>query len=161
LSVSAFVLCTSYSNSRLMIMSNQVSTQVAKLGKILADPGTIGSYQQTIAVTLTILKETAVLAWYVLCLTLVASDWFWHNSIATGKKARTWLSHLQAEDNSEISNQVGKGVLTAGKSSVGFLISQARSQVGLPAKPEAAPEAAVTEANPIAPAPTAPTTPAE
>jgi hypothetical protein len=139
-------------------MSNQVSTQVAKLGKILADPGTIGSYQQTIAVTITILKETAVLGWYVLCLTLVASDWFWHSSIATGKKARTWLNNLQAEDNSEISNQVGKGVLTAGKSSVDFLISQARSQVGLPAKPI---EAAVTEAKPIAPAPTAPTTPVE
>jgi hypothetical protein len=135
-------------------MSNQVSAQVAKLGKILADPGTIGSYQQTIAVTVMILKETALLAWYVLCLTLVASDWFWHNSIATGQKARVWLNSLQSESTDELPNQVGKGMMTAGKSSVEFLISQARSQVGLPAKPETAAIAAPTVTAPTVTAPT-------
>jgi hypothetical protein len=135
-------------------MSNQVSTQAAKLGKIVADPSTLGSYQQTLSVTLTILKETALLAWYVLCLTLVASDWFWHNSIATGKKARTWLSSLQTENSDEIPTQVSKSMMTAGKSSVDFLIAQARSQVGLPAKPV---EATVTEVpKAIAPTPAIP-----
>jgi hypothetical protein len=143
-------------------MSNQVSTQVAKLSKLLADPATLGSYQQTLAVTINILKETAVLAWFVLCLALVAGDWFWTNSIATGKNVRTWLSHLQTEDSSEIPNQVSKGMMTVGKSGVGFLVAQARSQVGLPEKPVEA--AVVTEETPaIAPKTTAPqpTTPTE
>jgi hypothetical protein len=137
-------------------MSNQLSAQAAKLGKIISDPGTLGSYQQTLTVTLTILKETAVLAWFVLCLSLVAIDWFWHRSIATGQRTRTWLSNLQTVDSNEIPNQVGQGVLTAGKSGVSYVIAQAREQIGLPAKPEeAAPmttpikSAAPVEAAPI------------
>jgi hypothetical protein len=119
-------------------MSNQLSAQAAKLGKIISDPGTLGSYQQTLAVTLTILKETAVLAWFVLCLSLVAIDWFWHGAIGTGQRTRTWLSNLQTVDSNEIPNQVGQGVLTAGKSGVSYVVAQAREQIGLPAKAEAA-----------------------
>jgi hypothetical protein len=117
-------------------MSNQLSAQVTKLAKLISDPGTLGSYQQTLAVTLNILKETAVLAWFVLCLSLVAIDWFWHSSIATGQKARTWLSELKTVDSNEIPNQVSQGMLTAGKSGISYVVAQARDQIGLPAKPE-------------------------
>jgi hypothetical protein len=130
-------------------MSNQFSTQATKLGKLISDPGTLGSYQQTLAVTLTILKETVVLAWFFLCLALVAIDWFWHRSIATGQQTRTWLSSLQTVDSNDIPNQVSQGMLTAGKSGISYVVAQARDQIGLPAKTEEVKTAA--EVAPITP----------
>jgi hypothetical protein len=132
-------------------MNNQLSAQATKLGKLISDPGTLGSYQQTLAVTLNILKETVLLAWYVLCLSLVAIDWFWHRSIATGQQARTWLSDLQTVDSNELPNQVSQGMLTAGKSGISYVVAQARDQIGLPAKPEESKPAEVTPAPAVIP----------
>jgi hypothetical protein len=119
-------------------MSNQVSTQAAKLGKLLSDPGTLGSYQQTLAVTIAILKEAAVLAWLVLCLVLVAGDWFWDNSIAAGQKARAWINSLQEANTEDLSNQVGKSVMDVSKTGLSYVVAQAREQIGLPAKEKTA-----------------------
>ncbi len=136
-------------------MSKQISQQASKVSKLLGDPGTISSYKQALTVTIAILKETALLIWLVLCLGLVAIDWFWTNSIAVGRNARTWIEGFETTDKNELPNQLGQSMLLASQSSLNFLVTQAREQIGLPAKstetlPMAKP-AAIAPANPPKP----------
>jgi hypothetical protein len=131
-------------------MTNPLPAQIAKLRQIITAQETLSSYQQVVAVTWTILKETAVLLWLVLCLVLVAADWFWTNSLQTGRKARAWVNSFDLEqtDSNQMASQMGQTIVTAGKASLDYAIAQAREQLGLPTKPEAAVPAPV---KPIAP----------
>lgn len=118
------------------IMSTQISAQASKLWQIVSAPSTAEIYQQALAVTVTILRETANLVWLVFCLVLVAFDWFWNNSIALGRKARAWVNRFDSADNSQKASQMGQEIMVAGRSSLDYLIAQAREQLGLPMKSE-------------------------
>ncbi|MBE9177841.1 hypothetical protein IQ268_04495 [Oculatella sp. LEGE 06141] len=115
-------------------MSNQISSQAAQLWRTISAQETGHTYQQTLAVTWTILKETVVLVWLVMCLAVVAVDWFWNGSIAAGQQARTWFNHFEQPDTRLMASEAGRAVLSAGKSGVAFTLSQAREQLGLPDK---------------------------
>jgi hypothetical protein len=146
-------------------MTNPLPAQITKLRQIITAPETLTSYQQVVAVTWTILKETAVLLWLVLCLVLVAADWFWTNSVLIGRKARAWVNSFDLEqtDSNQMASQMGQTIVTAGKSSLDYAIAQAREQLGLPTKPEVAVPPAVSPAapKPAAPAPVQPIAPAQ
>lgn len=116
-------------------MSKPISEQANKLWQIVTAPGTIDSYKQAVVATWTILKESAILIWLTFCLILVAFDWFWDNSIATGRRVRAWVNGFDRSDTSQVASQMGKGALAAGKISLDYVVTQARAQVGLAAKP--------------------------
>jgi hypothetical protein len=115
-------------------MSKPISDQANKLWQIIIAPNTADSYKQALGVTWTILKEAALLIWLVLCLVLVVFDWFWDNSIAAGQNTRAWFSRFTSDDTSQVASEMGKGLLAAGKTSLDYVVAQAREQVGLPAK---------------------------
>ncbi|MGJ3246095.1 MAG: hypothetical protein ACFE0I_08480 [Elainellaceae cyanobacterium] len=115
-------------------MSSKIQNQSAKVWQILANPETAKTYKDAIVITWNILKETAVLLWLVVCLVLVAADWFWTNSILAGRRSRLWLSSLEGVDTSDLTSEAGKKLLSASKASFLGTISQAREQLGLPQK---------------------------
>ncbi|MBF2003871.1 MAG: hypothetical protein IGS38_24520 [Synechococcales cyanobacterium M58_A2018_015] len=125
-------------------MSNPISTQAHKLWQLLSAPSTASAYGQALSVTWTILKETALLLWLVLCLVLVAFDWFWHRSIAAGQRTRAWVDSLSAQDTNQMASRMGQGILAASQTSLQRLVAQARTQLNLPAQPLANPPVVTT-----------------
>jgi uncharacterized membrane protein YdfJ with MMPL/SSD domain len=118
-------------------MNQQISSQASKLWQTLSAPHTVENYKQALAVTWNILKEAGVLIWLVFCLFLVAIDWFWTFSINAGRNFRTWINSFDNEsDSSQIASQVGKNLLGSSSAAMQYAVTQARQQLGLPAKPE-------------------------
>lgn len=117
-------------------MSNQISSQANKLWQILSAPSTAATYQQALSTTWTIIKETGLLVWLILCLVLIAADWFWENSVGLGRKTRNWVSSFDSGDTGTTASQMGQELLLAGRSSLNYVLNQARAQLDLPAKPE-------------------------
>lgn len=132
---------------------DKIKAQADKLWQLISNPSTGAAYQQTLALTWTILKETGLLLWLIICLVLVLGDWFWQYSFTTGQNTRTWLNQLQTKSAIATANgegeasggnfwsETGKSLLTAGQSSVNAALSTAREQLGIAAPPAPAPTA--------------------
>lgn len=136
-------------------MSSPVTVQANKVWQLLTASSTANAYKQAIDVTWTILKETAQLLWLVLCLVLVAGDWFWKKSIAAGQNTRAWVDNLgtstpnTASDPGATAAQVWQNFLASSQAATQSLLVKARQQLDLPAEPEAPP----TPPAPVKPAP--------
>jgi hypothetical protein len=148
----------------------RIQSQAARLWQLIFASETAATYQKALGLTWDILRESAQLIWLVLCLVLVLGAWLYDTAVQTGRDLRSWYDQLgqtaEAEDGSVV-NSTGKALLEAGQTSAGFLLSQAREQLGIapppkPAKAIAAqkPKAASPEPTPAVPATTAPATPA-
>jgi hypothetical protein len=113
---------------------DKIKAQTNKLGEILLAPETGAAYTKTLTLTWTILRETGILVWLVICLAFVGTDWFWNNSIDLGRKARVWYNGLseKAEDTAtQPLGTTGQSLLEVGKSGTAYLLAQARKQLGL------------------------------
>ncbi|MCU0548634.1 MAG: hypothetical protein MUC48_04730 [Leptolyngbya sp. Prado105] len=113
----------------------KIQAQFAKLLKLLTASETYGTYQSALTMTWTILRETALLGWLVICLVLVVSDWFWKVSVGAGRTTREWFNQLEGSSE-QIASETGKALLNAGKSSLGYTLNQARAQLGFEMPPE-------------------------
>jgi hypothetical protein len=144
-------------------MNKQIQTQADKLWKTATDQSTAATYQQTLTVTWTILKETGYLLWLVVCLVLVFGDWIWKTGYRTGWNFRGWLNNFEQPSADQVLSETGKSILEVGKSTAANAIAAAKDQLGIeskpepplvaspsrPLKPEAAPEPVVTTSNSI------------
>lgn len=124
---------------------DKLKAQADKLWQLLANPSTGEVYQKTLALTWSILKETGLLLWLVLCLVLVLGDWFWKYSYQAGQNARIWVNDLQtktpevAETSAEPGNVLsttGKSLLAAAQTSVRAALNTAKGQLGIEIPPE-------------------------
>jgi hypothetical protein len=115
-------------------MKNPIFAQINKLRQIVSASETLNTYTQAIVLTWTILKETGILLWLILCLVIVGFDWFWTQSIAAGQRFRLWLNQFQATDSDQIAAHMGQEILTVSKASLDYTIAQAREQIGLSAR---------------------------
>jgi hypothetical protein len=128
---------------------NRIKTQANKLWQLIFSPSTSATYQQTLTTTWSILKETGLLLWLVVCLVLVLGDWFWNASYTTGQNARRWVENLQASDettggetsSSEILGKTGKSLLSVGQTGFAAALSTAKGQLGIETTDEPAPPA--------------------
>ena len=117
--------------------NNKVQPQLQKLWNVVSSQHTRETYAATIGVTTEIVKETAVLLWYVVLLAVVGAD----GLVSFGRKSvhnvRLMLSGLDnSKDVKEIAAESGKVLATAGQETISSLLSQARTQLGLPEKTE-------------------------
>lgn len=141
-------------------MSSPVTVQANKVWQLLTASSTANIYKQAVDVTWTILKETAQLLWLVLCLVLVAGDWFWKKSIAAGQNTRVWVDDWgssagsTSSDPGETAAQLWQNLLASSQSAAQSLLAKAREQLDLPTEPEAAAPPVKPAAKP-APAPSA------
>jgi hypothetical protein len=116
---------------------NKIQAQAANLWQRLSAPDTGATYQQAALLTWDILKETATLFWLVICLFLVASEWFWKTSVQLGSDFRAWLSGIEQSSPDRVVSEAGRALLSAGRNSVGFTLSQAKEQLGISLEPPA------------------------
>lgn len=112
---------------------DRIKVQADKLWTLLVEPQTYAAYKNFVVTTWAILRETALLVWLVVCLSLVAFEWFWKNSLAAGRSSRAWFNNLEGS-NEQMASETGKALLAAGKSSLNFTIATAKQQLGLPAE---------------------------
>lgn len=127
-------------------MSKRLQDQASKLWHTVSDAQTTSTYQQTIAVTWSILKETGKLVWLTICFGLVAGEWFWKWSYNAGGQARVWITKLssqmeatESQDSGEFWSETGKSLLEASKKTAFSALSAAKDQLGLEAPPPASP----------------------
>lgn len=126
----------------------RIQAQANQLWQIISSPSTAKVYQQTLALTWSILKETGQLLWLVLCLGLVAGDWFWKKSYKVGQDTRIWVNTMQtkaetpAADGSDpgatanFFSETGKSLLAAGQAGVTLVLNTAKEQLGLEVQSE-------------------------
>lgn len=117
----------------------RIQAQAAKVLQLITSADTFATYQNAVAVTWRILVEAALLVWLTICLVVVVFEWGWQTSVGVGRQARTWWeSTLSSTEGSgdRVASEAGKALLTAGKNSLDFTITQAKSQLGLPISPQ-------------------------
>lgn len=107
----------------------RIKAQAAKLGQLLSKPETFAAYKNVVTLTWDILKETGLLLWLVICLVLVVFEWFWKFSVGAGQGARNWVNSLEGSSD-QLASETGKALLAAGKNSLDFTLTQAKSQLG-------------------------------
>lgn len=138
---------------------DSIQVQASKLWDLLFAEDTADTYQKTLNLTGTILKESAQLIWLIICSVFVFGAWFSDTSIKTGKGIRDWLdkqgSVEAGSEEGKPAAETAKELLETGLTGANYLLNQAREQLGLeaqelPAKP------AVKPAKSSAPAPSAP-----
>ncbi len=117
-------------------MSNQVKTQADKLWKTITDPSTASTYQNTVKVTWSILKETGLLLWLVICLGLVFGEWIWKTGYRTGWNVRGWINNVDKPSPDKLLNETGKSLTELGKTVAASTIAAAKNQLGIENKPE-------------------------
>lgn len=132
---------------------DKIQAQAAHLWQRLSAPETGATYQQAALLTGDLLKETATLLWLLICLFLVAFEWFWKTSVQLGSNFRAWLSGIEQSSPDRVVSEAGRALLSAGKNSVGFTLSQAKEQLGLPAEQPTQSAALLAKPLPVSPSP--------
>ncbi|WP_017327164.1 hypothetical protein [Synechococcus sp. PCC 7336] len=125
-------------------MPNKFQPQVAKLWSLLSSSDTWTTYREALVTTAEILKETAILFWYLVLLLLVAVDWLWTQGYAAVQNVRLWLTSVKTSSDSEaepldantLAAQAGKAIASVSKTGLASAVVQARNQLGLPGKVE-------------------------
>ncbi|BAU10719.1 hypothetical protein LEP3755_12110 [Leptolyngbya sp. NIES-3755] len=128
---------------------NRIKEQAAKLWQLLIDPETFGAYRSVVMTTWSILRETGVLLWLVVCLVLVVGEWGSKTAIAIGQGMRGWMDRISSTE--QLAPETGKALLEAGKSTVSFTLNQAKSQLGIVVSEPVQPKVTVSEPAPIQP----------
>ena len=115
----------------------KIQAQANKVKELIFSASTGETYQKTLTLTWSILRETGILLWLVLCLFFVGAEWFWKNSVALGRSARTWYENLSAPKAEEpkSASEVGQSLMSVIGSSTESLLFQAKQQLGIPAEP--------------------------
>jgi hypothetical protein len=132
---------------------DKIQAQASHLWQRLSAPETGATYQQAALLTWDLLKETASLLWLLICLFLVAFEWFWKTSVQLGSDFRAWLSGIEQSSPDRVVSEAGRALLSAGKNSVGFTLSQAKGQLGLPVEQTALPTTSPAKPLPVSPSP--------
>lgn len=116
---------------------NKIQPQLQKLWNVVSKEETRQTYITTISVTAEIVKETAILGWYFILLVLVGSDTLVMFSRKTVHNVRQLVSGLDnSKSANDIASDTSKALVTAGQGAVSSLLSQARTQLGLPDRTE-------------------------
>ncbi|WP_204138709.1 hypothetical protein [Halomicronema sp. CCY15110] len=117
----------------------KIKGQAGKVGELIFAAETGATYKKTLTLTWSILRETGVLLWLVVCLVFVGAEWFWQKSILLGQSARAWYEGLQAssETESKSATEIGQSALSAVGTGAGTLLYQAKKQLGIDAEPPA------------------------
>lgn len=121
---------------------DRIQIQASKLWDLLFSEETATTYQNTLNLTGTILKESAQLIWLIICSVFVFGAWFSDTTVKTGNSLRTWIDEQSNPSASTTEKKdlaaTGKSLLESGRTSAAYLLAQAREQLGLEPEPEPA-----------------------
>lgn len=114
---------------------DSIQIQASKLWNLLFADETAATYQNTLNLTGTILKEIAQLIWLIICSAFVFGAWFADTSVRSGKSIRDWLDRKidpdsVPTDQKEIA-ETSKSLLDTGRVGIANLLNQAREQLNI------------------------------
>lgn len=114
---------------------DSIQVQASKLWDLLFAKETAETYQNTLNLTGTILKETAQLIWLIICSAFVFGAWFSDTTVRSGKSIRDWVDQ-KANPSAAPTDQTsivdtGKSLLDTGRVGIAKLLNQAREQLGI------------------------------
>ncbi len=138
----------------------KIKGQAGKVGELIFAADTGATYKKTVTLTWSILRETGILLWLIICLVFVGAEWFWQKSILLGLSARGWYEGLQAPSEAEpkSATEIGQSALSAVGTGAETLIYQAKKQLGIEAEPPAPKPQKTQVKAPSVPTPEPPTT---
>ncbi len=118
---------------------DRIQVQASELWDLLFADETAETYQKSLNLTGTILKEFAQLIWLIICSVFVFGAWFSDTSVRAGKSIREWIDDSSSEmsvptDSPTASKAVaekGKSLLDTGRTGIAYLLNQAREQLGI------------------------------
>ncbi len=133
---------------------DQIQLQASKLSELLFAEETAVTYQKTLNLTGTLLKETAQLIWLIICSAFVFGAWVGDASMKLGSNLRNWIDQKSSPSLASAEKkplaETGKSLLDQGKTAADYLLNQAREQLGLdpidPAPAKIAPAKAASSA---------------
>jgi hypothetical protein len=115
--------------------ANPAIAQLHKLRQIALTRDTVSTFSQSIRLLFTLLKETGILLWLAVCYGLIAIGWVGNKAVESGQRAKSWLNSLressQNQSATEIAAETGKSVLAGSKTTIDYVMTQAKKQVGL------------------------------
>ncbi len=114
---------------------DRIQIQASKLWDLLFADETAATYQNTLTLTGTLIKESAQLIWLIICSVFVFGAWFSDTSVKTGKGIRTWIDQ-QGTESADVADQTSvadtsKNILDTGRTGISYLLNQAREQLGI------------------------------
>lgn len=114
---------------------DRIQIQASKLWDLLFSKGTADTYQTALTLTGTIIKEFAQLIWLIICSVFVFGAWVGNTAVKTGQSIRDWVDQLGEEGgpsaDSKPLSESAKELLDSGRTGIGYLLNQAREQLGL------------------------------
>lgn len=113
---------------------DRIQVQASKLWDLLFDDETAATYQKTLNLTGTILKEFAQLIWLTLISVFVFGAWFSDTSVKAGKSIRDWVDNKGSDlliADGKPAGETSQDLLEKGRISINELLNQAREQLGL------------------------------
>ncbi len=134
---------------------DRIQIQASKLWDLLFADETAETYQNTLNLTGTLIKESAQLIWLIICSVFVFGAWFSDTSVKTGKGIRTWIDQQGSETASADQTSLAdtsKSLLDTGRTGISYLLNQAREQLGI--ESEEKPAEIKSSPSPSASAPT-------
>jgi hypothetical protein len=133
---------------------DRIQIQASKLWDMLFADETAETYQKTLNLTGTLLKETAQLIWLIICSVFVFGAWFSDTSVKTGKSIRTWIEQQNSEPSALAEGKsltdTSKSLLDTGRSGIAYLLNQAREQLGVEAESTSTASTSASSASPSA-----------
>ncbi len=114
---------------------DRIQLQASKLWDLLFSEDTAATYQATLTLTGTILKETAQLFWLIICSFFVFGAWFSDTTVKAGQSIRNWIE-VQTSDTVSATEkkplaQTGKSLLETTRTGIMYMLDQAREQLGI------------------------------
>ncbi len=114
---------------------DRIQLQASKLWDLLFAEDTAATYQTTLNLTGTILKETAQLIWLIICSFFVFGAWFSDTTVKAGKSIRDWVDTQTSGTASAVEKKpladTGKSLLETTRTGIIYLLDQAREQLGI------------------------------
>lgn len=112
-------------------MTQEILNQAAKLWNLLSAQETAKTYKQTFYTTQTLIRETAVFIWLLLCLVLVGLDWLISAVTVTSQLIQRWVSNLKYLDSEQRKLEIGNTLITVTTTVVSFTVARAKEQLSL------------------------------
>ncbi|NJM97018.1 MAG: hypothetical protein HC800_07400 [Phormidesmis sp. RL_2_1] len=114
---------------------DRIQVQASKLWDLLFAEETAETYQNTLNLTGTILKEIAQLIWLIICSFFVFGAWFSETSVKAGSSIRRWVDEQSNPSSASADTKdltaTGKDLLETGRTGIVYLLNQARQQLGI------------------------------
>ncbi len=128
---------------------DRIQLQASKLWDLLFAEDTAATFQTTLNLTGTILKETAQLFWLIICSFFVFGAWFSDTTVKAGQSIRNWVDTQTSDTASAIEKkplaETGKSLLETTRTGIIYMLDQAREQLGI----EPSEDLAVSVSSPV------------